>query len=55
MWMMEYAKMLVLTLAAGAGVVFLLMGTLGAIAAAMLSARITHEQEQAELEQDGER
>lgn len=52
MWMMEYAKMLVLTLAAGAGVVFLLMGTLGAIAAAMLSARITHEQEQAELEQD---
>ena len=52
MWMMEYAKMLVLTLAAGAGVVFLLMGTLGAIAAVMLSARITHEQEQAELEQD---
>lgn len=55
MWMMEYVKMLVLTLAAGAGVVFLLMGTLGAIAAAMLSARITHEQEQEELEQDGKR
>ena len=52
MWMMEYVKMLVLTLAAGVGVVFVLMGALGAIAAAMLSARITHEQEQAELEQD---
>ena len=52
MWMMEYVKMLVLTLPAGVGVVFLLMGALGAIAAAMLSARITHEQEQAELEQD---
>lgn len=45
-------KVLVLTLAAGVGVVFLLMGALGAIAAVMLSARITHEQEQAELEQD---
>ena len=36
----------------GLGVGFLLLGAMGAIAAAMLSARITHEQEQAELEQD---
>ena len=36
----------------GLGVGFLLLSAMGAIAAAMLSARITHEQEQAELEQD---
>ena len=53
MWMMECAKTTVLDLAVGAGVAFLVLGAMGAIAAAMLSARITHEQEQAE--QDWER
>ena len=46
----------IVRIAAGLGggvlVLFLLLGALGAIAAAMLSARITHDQEQAELEQD---
>ena len=46
----------IVRIAAGLGggvlVLFLLAGALGAIAACMLSARITHDQEQAELEQN---
>lgn len=46
----------IVRIAAGLGggvlVLFLLAGALGAIAAAMLSARITHDQEQAELEKN---
>lgn len=45
MWTMEDTKNLCLALAAGIGVVFLGMGALGAIAAALLSARITQEEE----------
>ena len=46
----------IVRIAAGLGggvlVLFLLAGSLGAIAACMLSARITHDQEQAELEKN---
>ena len=49
MWILECAKMMVLPLATGA-VAFLMMGSLGTITAAMLSARITHHQERDELE-----
>ena len=46
----------IVRIAAGLGgsvlVLFLLAGALGAIAACMLSARITHDQEQAELEKN---
>lgn len=46
----------IVRIAAGLGVgvlaLFLLAGTAGAIAACMLSARITHDQEQAELEKN---
>lgn len=48
----EWIGCIVIGLGVGALGLFLLAGTAGAIAAAMLSARITHEQEQAELEQD---
>ena len=46
----------IVRIAAGLGggvlVLFLLAGSLGTIAACMLSARITHDQEQAELEKN---
>ena len=42
----------IIRIAAGLGGSFLLLGALGAIAACMLSARITHDQEQAELEKN---
>lgn len=53
MWMLECVKTVALALVIGAGVMVLLMGVLGAISAAILSARITQEQEQ--RDQDGER
>lgn len=48
----EWIGRIVIGLGVGVLALFLLAGTAGAIAAAMLSARITHDQEQAELEQD---
>lgn len=46
----EWIGRIVIGLGVGVLALFLLVGAAGAIAAAMLSARITHDQEQAELE-----
>lgn len=50
----EWIGRMVVGLGVGVLALFLLAGTAGAIAACMLSARITHEQEQAELEGSAE-
>ena len=48
----EWIGRIVIGLGVGVLALFLLAGTAGAIAACMLSARITHDQEQAELEKN---
>ena len=48
----EWIGRIVIGLGVGALGLFLLAGTAGAIAACMLSARITHDQEQAELKKN---
>lgn len=40
---------IIVGLCVGAAILFLVVGVIGVVAAAMLSAQITHEQEQAEL------
>lgn len=48
MSILEFVGAAVLALVIGVVVLFLLIGVLGVIAAAMLSAKITHEEENAE-------
>lgn len=54
MGVFERIGRIVIGLGASVLALFLLAGTAGAIVACMLSARITHEQEQAELEGSAE-